>query len=59
MDYFIDNLNVGVVNINKAPVMHDHYVPTVGRKVCSKILYNSKYAFYNFYKLKSVNITYN
>eukprot|EP00347_Sterkiella_histriomuscorum_P004449 403360417 len=56
MDYFIGNLRVGVVNINKCPVMQDHYLPVTGRKVCNKILYNSKYAFDNFTRLKSVNM---
>ncbi|CDW75873.1 aldehyde dehydrogenase [Stylonychia lemnae] len=59
MDYFIGNLKVGVVNINKCPVMQDHYLPVTGRKVCGKILYNSKYAFDNFTRLKSVNIRLN
>lgn len=59
MDYFIGNLKVGVVNINKCPVMQDHYLPVTGRKVCNKILYNSKYAFDNFTRLKSVNIRLN
>ena len=45
---------MGVVNVNQCPRMQDHYLPVTGRKVCSKILYNSRHAFDNFTKLKSV-----
>ena len=56
IDFFIQKLRVGVVNINQCPRMQDHYLPVTGRKVCQKILYNSRHAFDNFTKLKSLNI---
>jgi len=56
IDFFAQKLKVGVVNVNQCPRMQDHYLPVTGRKVCSKILYNSRHAFDNFTKLKSLNI---
>ncbi|TNV79592.1 hypothetical protein FGO68_gene16974 [Halteria grandinella] len=56
VDLFSEKLRVGVVNVNQCPRMQDHYLPVTGRKVCQKILYNSRHAFDNFTKLKSLNI---
>jgi len=56
IDFFCQKLKVGVVNVNQCPRMQDHYLPVTGRKVCQKILYNSRHAFDNFTKLKSLNI---
>ena len=49
-------LRVGLVNVNQFSRMQDHYLPITGRKVCQKILYNSRHAFFNFTKLKSLNV---
>jgi acyl-CoA reductase-like NAD-dependent aldehyde dehydrogenase len=58
IDYFTGNIKVGVVHVNDFPVMGDHHLPVTGRKLGSKILYNSRHAFDNFTKLKSINIKY-
>ena len=57
-EYFIRNLKVGVVHINDYSSMVDSDMVVNGRKLSSKILYNSRYAFDCFLKLKSVKINF-
>ena len=56
IDKFTRNLNVGTVNFNQSPLIHDDTLPASGRNRCRKVIKGSYASFRKYSQTKSISI---